>query len=153
MPNGNPRSTASIAGHPIHDMLVPIPVTCFVGTLVSDIVYWKTAAMMWANISAWLLTVGLVVSGFAVIAGLIDFLGERRIRAIPAAWIHGLGNGLALVLAIVNAFVHSRDAYTSVVPTGLILSALVVLILGVTTWAGSSLVYRHGVGVRTGDRS
>lgn len=153
MPSGNPKSTASIAGHPIHAMLVPIPITCFVGTLVSDIVYWKTAAMMWANISAWLLVVGLVVSFFAVIAGGIDFLGERRIRALRTAWVHGLGNGLALLLAIVNAFVHSRDGYTSVVPTGLTLSALVVLILGVTAWAGSSLVFRHRVGVRAEDRS
>ena len=54
---------------------------------------------------------------------------------------------MALILAIINAFVHSRDAYTSVVPTGLILSALVVLILLVTGWNGWSLVYRHGVGV------
>lgn len=144
----NPRSTASIAGHPIHAMLVPIPITCFVGTWLSDIVYWKTAAMQWANFSVWMLAIGLVVSVLVVLAGLVDFLGERRIRSLPSAWIHGLGNGVALVLAIWNAFVHSRDAYTSVVPTGLILSTLVVLILVVTSWNGASMVYRHGVGVR-----
>jgi uncharacterized membrane protein len=136
-----------VAGHPIHAMLVPIPITCFFGTLVSDMVYWRTATMMWANISAWLLTVGLVVSVFVVIAGLVDFFGDRRVRALRAAWIHGLGNALALILAIFNAFVHSRDAYTSVVPTGLVLSALVVLILLVTAWNGGEMVYRHGVGV------
>jgi uncharacterized membrane protein len=132
-------------------MLVPIPMVCFIGTLINDIVYWQTAAMMWANISAWLLTVGLIVSIFVVIAGLVDFFGDRRVRAIPSAWLHGLGNGIALLLAIVDAFVHSRDAYTSVVPDGLILSALVVLILAVTSWLGAGLVYRHGVGVRSGD--
>ncbi len=150
MPPDNPRSSASIAGHPIHAMLVPIPLVCFVGTLITDLIYWQSAAMMWANFSAWLLTVGLFVSILVVIAGLIDFFGDRRVRAIPSAWIHGLGNAVALVLAIVNAFVHSRDAYSSVVPDGLILSALVVLILAVTSWLGSGLVYRHGVGVRTG---
>lgn len=149
----NPRSTAKIAGHPIHALLVPIPITCFVGTFVTDLVYWKTANMMWANMSIWLLTVGLVVSGLAVLAGLTDFFGDRRVRAIPSAWVHGLGNGLALLLSIVNAFVHSRDAYTSVVPTGLILSGLVVLILVVTSWLGSGLVYRHGVGVRSERRT
>ena len=147
----NPRSSANIAGHPIHAMLVPIPIVCFVGTLITDLVYWQTAAMMWANFSAWLLTVGLFVSILVVIAGAIDFFGDRRVRAIATAWIHGLGNGVALALAIVNAFVHSRDAYTSVVPDGLILSALVVLILIVTAWLGAGLVYRHGVGVRAGD--
>jgi uncharacterized membrane protein len=148
MPPQHPRSTASIGGHPIHAMLVPIPITCFVGTLVTDIAYWGTADMMWADFSAWLLTAGLVASIFAVIAGLVDFLGERRIRTLRQAWIHGVGNALALTLAIFNELVHTRDAYSSVVPSGLILSALVVLILLVTGWMGWDMVYRQQVGVR-----
>ena len=152
MPDDNPRSTARIGGHPIHPMLVPVPIACFVGTLITDITYALTANMQWANFSAWLLAVGLVVSIFVVIAGLADFLGDRRIRALRPAWIHGLGNALALALAIVNAFVHSRDAYTSVVPLGLTLSVLVVAILVVTGWNGWEMVYRHGVGVRPEDR-
>jgi uncharacterized membrane protein len=129
-------------------MLVPIPIVCFVATLITDLVYWRTAAMLWADMSAWLLTIGLIISIFAVLAGLIDFLAEPRIRQLRAAWIHALGNITALVLSILNALVHTRDAYTSVVPTGLILSSLVVLILLVTGWNGWSMVYRHGVGVR-----
>jgi uncharacterized membrane protein len=121
-------------------------------TFVTDIAYWKTATMMWADMSAWLLTVGLIVSVFACIAGLIDFLGDRRIRALQPAWIHGLGNGFALGLAIINAFVHSRDAYTSVVPTGIMLSGSVVVILLVTSWNGWCMVYRHGVGVGSESR-
>ncbi|WP_409568160.1 DUF2231 domain-containing protein [Methylobacterium sp. E-066] len=148
-----PRSTASIAGHPIHPMLVPIPIVCFVGTLVTDVAYWSTANMQWANFSVWLLTVGLVASVFAALAGAIDFFGDRSIRRLKPAWIHVAGNAVALFLAIVNAFVHSRDAYTSVVPTGLILSALVVLILMVTGWRGAALIHRHRVGVRPGERA
>jgi uncharacterized membrane protein len=129
-------------------MLVPIPIVCFLATLVTDVVYWRTAAMLWADISAWLLVIGLLVSLFAATAGLIDFFGDRRIRELRAAWIHGLGNIAALVLSIFNALIHTRDAYTSVVPSGLILSALVVAILLVTLWNGWTLVYRHGVGVR-----
>jgi uncharacterized membrane protein len=151
MRHEHPRSTARISGHPIHPMLVPIPIVCFVGTLVTDVVYWQTAAIMWADMSAWLLTAGLVVSIFVVLAGLIDFLGDRRIRALRPAWIHVLGNAAVIVLSIINAFVHSRDGYTSVVPTGLILSSVVVLILLVTGWNGWAMVYRHGVGVRTED--
>jgi uncharacterized membrane protein len=128
-------------------MLVAVPIVCFTGTLLTDLAYLATANMQWANMSAWLLTIGLIVSIFVVIAGVIDFFGDRRIRTLRAVWIHGLGNGLALVLAIINAFVHSRDAYTSVVPTGLILSAIVVLILVFTTWYGREMVYRYGVGV------
>ena len=119
---------------------------------MTDIVYARTFDMQWANMSAWLLTIGLIVSVLVVIVGLIDFLCERRIRALRAAWIHALGNALALVLSIFNAFIHSRDAYTSVVPQGLILSSVVVLILIVTGWNGWEMVYRHGVGVRPEDQ-
>lgn len=130
-------------------MIVPIPIVCFVGTFITDLVYWQSANMMWADISAWLLAIGLVVSVFAVIAGIIDFVGDVRIRALPHAWVHAGGNAIAFVLSIFNAFIHSRDAYTSVVPTGLILSGVVVLILLVTGWLGGTMVFRDGVGVRS----
>ena len=84
-------------------------------------------------------------------AAAFDFAGEPRIRGLAAAWIHGLGNGLVLLLGILNAFLHSRDGYTSVVPMGLILSALTVLVLLVTGWNGWAMVHRHGVAV-LGDR-
>jgi uncharacterized membrane protein len=129
-------------------MLVPIPLVCFVATLITDIVYWQTTAMLWADMSAWLLLVGLIVSLFAAPAGMIDFFGDPRIRETRAAWIHGIGNVTALILSIFNCLIHTRDAYTSVVPSGLILSALVVVILLVTSWNGWALVHRHGVGVR-----
>jgi uncharacterized membrane protein len=58
-----------------------------------------------------------------------------------------LGNLIVLVLSFFNTLVHTRDAWTSVVPTGLILSFIVVLILPVTGWLGRSMVYRYGVGV------
>ncbi|MET1026190.1 MAG: DUF2231 domain-containing protein, partial [Dongiaceae bacterium] len=129
MQSYNPRSTARIAHHPIHPMLVPFPIVCFIGTLLTDIAYWQTMEMMWADFSAWLLAVGLFMGGLAAIAGFIDFLGDRLVRTHKAAWLHMLGNALAWVLSLFNAFVHSRDAWTSVVPTGLILSSVVVLIL------------------------
>ena len=143
----NPKSTANLFGRPIHVLLVSIPTACFLCTLVTDIVYWRTAAMLWADISAWLLTVGLIVSFFAVLAGLIDFIGDRRIRELRAAWVHALSATTALILSIFNLMVHTRDAYTSVVPSGLILSALAAALLLVTGWTGGTLIYRHGVGV------
>jgi uncharacterized membrane protein len=147
MPTTSPRSTVNLLGRPLHAMLVPFPIVCYVATLATDIAYWRTAAMLWADISAWLLLIGVIFSLFAATAGLIDFCGDRRIRELRAAWIHGLGNIAVLILSIFNTLIHTRDAYTSVVPSGLILSALVVAILLVTGWNGWTLVHRHGVGV------
>jgi len=146
-PGDHLEPTVQIAHHPIHIMLVPIPITCFVGAFITDIAYWLTAEMMWANFSAWLLTVGLIFGVLAAIAGLIDFLSNRRIRSQSPAWPHMLGNIAVLVLAFFNVLIHTRDAWTSVVPVGLILSLITVLILPLTGWLGWSLVYRHGVGV------
>lgn len=147
VPSAALRSTARIATHPIHPMLVPVPIVCFIGALITDIMYAVTAEMMWADFSAWLLIVGLIIGVLAAIAGLIDFLSNRLIRAQMPAWPHMLGNIAVLVLAFFNVLVHTRDAWTSVVPTGLILSIITVLILPVTGWLGWAMVYRHGVGV------
>ncbi|MGY4480007.1 DUF2231 domain-containing protein [Bradyrhizobium sp. USDA 3364] len=143
----NPTSTARIGTHPIHPMLVPFPIACFVGTLVTDIAYWQTAEMQWANFSAWLLFAGLIMGGLAAIAGLIDFLSNRLIRGLTYAWLHMIGNVIVMLLALFNAFIHSRDAWTSVVPTGLVLSVLTVLVMLCTGWLGWAMVYRHRVGV------
>jgi uncharacterized membrane protein len=140
-------STARIGAHPIHPMLVPIPIACFVGTLLTDLMYWRTAEMMWADFSACLVTVGVIIGWLAAIAGLVDFLGNRLVRAQPPAWPHVIGNAAVLILATFNMLVHSRDGWTSVVPTGLILSAVVVAILLFTGWMGWSMVYRYRVGV------
>ena len=63
------------------------------------------------------------------------------------ATAHAVTSLVALILAIFNALIHTRDAWTSVWPTGLILSVITVLILPVSGWLGWALVYRHGVGV------
>ncbi len=49
-----PRSTMRILRQPIHPMLVPVPIACFLGVLLTDLTYWRSAEMMWANFSAWL---------------------------------------------------------------------------------------------------
>ncbi len=145
--DANPRSTVKRGGQPIHRILVPFPIACFTGALVTDIVYWQTADIMWETFSDWLITVGLIMAGFAIIAFVIDVLGGKPIRTL--AWPHAVGYPLAFLLSLVNVFVHSRDGYTAVVPTGLTLSAAVVVILLFTGWVGSALVHRHRVGVST----
>jgi uncharacterized membrane protein len=146
MPNDSLRSTARIGEHPIHPMLVPFPIAYFGGTFLTDLAYWGTGEVMWAHFSAWLVTVGVIMAYLAAIAGLIDFLSSRVIRSRPPAWPHVMGNVVVLILATLNMLVHTHDAWTSVVPWGLVLSTAVVLILLFTGWMGWSMVYRHRVG-------
>ncbi|MET0675074.1 MAG: DUF2231 domain-containing protein, partial [Bradyrhizobium sp.] len=93
------------------------------------------------------LTVGVIIGALAAIAGLIDLVGRRRIRSQVPAWPPMLGYLVVLVLAFFNMLIHTRDAWTSVVPTGIVLSLITVLILPFAGWLGWSLVDRRGFGV------
>ncbi|EDQ03262.1 hypothetical protein DSM14862_04154 (plasmid) [Sulfitobacter indolifex] len=145
------NTTAAIMGRPIHAMLVSFPIVCFTLALLTDLAYWQTGILMWQHFSSWLLLAGLVMGGLAAIAGCIDLIGSARIRAISSVWVHAAGNVVVLALALVNSLVHAGDGWTAVVPWGLALSAATVLIMLVTSWLGSGLVHRHGVGVSRHD--
>ena len=144
---GHPRSTAKIGGHPIHPMLIPFPIVCFIGVLVTDIVFLNNHDPGWATASRYLLGVGIVMAALAAVAGLTDFMGDERIRSMGDAVKHMLANVTAVVLEIVNFFVR-LNSDSAIGGTGVILSAVVVLILVYSGWKGGELVFRHGVGVR-----
>ena len=144
MDDANSKSTAKARGRPIHQMLVSFSAAYFAGALVTDFVYWQIPDVLWERFSIWLITAGLIIAGLAVVAYVIDFAARRRIDR--PAWPRLVGYALAIVLALVNAFVHSRDGYTAVVPTGLMLSALVVAVLLLTAGVASALANRLRVG-------
>src|SRR5271166_3212934 len=120
------RSTAKPRGRPIHKVLVSFSAAYFTGALVTDVVYWQMPDVVWERFSIWLIAAGLIMAGLAIIAYVIDLAAGRQIDR--PAWPGIIGYVLAISLSLVNAFVHSRDGYTAVVPTGLMLSALVVAV-------------------------
>jgi uncharacterized membrane protein len=134
-------STATPLGRPFHKMLVSFSAAYFAGALVTDLVYWQMPDVMWERFSIWLITVGLIMAGLATIAYVIDLLGGRQIDR--PAWPRAVGYALAVLLSLFNAFVHSRDGYTAVVPTGLALSGLVVAVLILTAGVASALANRR----------
>ena len=137
---------ATLHGVPIHAMLVPFPIVCFVGALLTDIAYAKTANIQYSNFSAWLLAFGTLFAGIAAVFGLIDwFFGTRREGRPLIGWIHMLTNVAVFIVALFNNFVHARDGWTSVVPTGLTLSIITVLLLVVSGHLGGRLAYVHVV--------
>jgi uncharacterized membrane protein len=143
----NPQSLAKIAGHPIHPMLIPFPIAFFVATFVCDLIFWRTANENWSNAALWLLGAGIVMALLAAIAGLTDFLGERRVRSLNDAWWHAGGNVVVVLIEIYNWYARYSEGSAAVVPKGLVLSLVVVGILLFTGWKGWNMVYRHRVGV------
>jgi uncharacterized membrane protein len=143
----NPRSTASIGGHPIHPMLIPFPIAFFVATFACDVGFWITGRNGWFEPTLWLLGAGVIIALLAAVAGLTDVNGDAQIRALSTVWWHAGGNVLAVVIQIINFFLRNGEGTKAVLPTGIILSLIVVLILLFTGWKGWEMVYRDHVGV------
>ncbi len=140
-------SLAAIAGHPIHPMLVPLPIGALSFALVSDVAYAATRDPFWARASTALLAAGIVTGAAAGAVGSIDFTGRSQIRDHGESWIHAGGNIAALALSAVNLAIRRSDAGRGALPTGIVLSAITGGILAVTGWMGGELSYRHRVGV------
>jgi uncharacterized membrane protein len=138
------NSNATPRGRPIQNILVSFSAAYFAGALVTDLVYWQMPDVLWERFSIWLIAAGLVIAGLAAVAYVIGLAGGRQIGR--PAWPSVVGYALAVVLSLINAFVHSRDGYTAVVPTGLMLSSLVVVVLLLTARVGMALANRHRVG-------
>jgi uncharacterized membrane protein len=143
----NPKSTAPIGGHPIHPMLIPFPIVCFVGALVTDIVFLNNGDAGWAEASRWLLGIGLVMAALAAVAGLTDFMGDDRVRRLGDAVKHMIANVTVVVLEIVNLVLRLKND-DAVGGIGVWLSLVAVLLLLYSGWMGGQLVFVHRVGVR-----
>ena len=143
----NPKSTAQIAGHPIHPVLIPFPIAFFVGTFVCDLVYWQMSNPAWAAATLWLLGAGLVMAALAAVMGLIDVLGDQQIRRFSTVWWHAGANVLLVLIEFFNLFIRYRDGSAAIIPNGLLLSLIAVLLLLFSGWKGGELVFRGHVGV------
>jgi uncharacterized membrane protein len=118
--------------------LMAFAISCFVETFLTDLAYSKTLDTTWETSSNWLLTMGLFVAAAGVLAGIVEFLIGWRAKDLRAVWIRATGEAAALAVAILSAFVHARDGHTAVIPTGITLSAVVLVILLATAGATAS---------------
>ncbi|CAM5488706.1 hypothetical protein [Rhodanobacter lindaniclasticus] len=120
----------SVLANVVYGLLNPLPFGFFVAALIFDIIYVRTAVVLWNKGAAWLIVFGLLLAVIPRFVNLAQvWITSRRI-ARPADKLDFWLNLLAIVAAIFNAFVHSRDAY-AVVPTGVWLSACTVILLAV----------------------
>jgi len=96
-------------------ILFPVFMTCFVAAAITDAVYAASEFLIWLHFSQWLIAAGI---GLAILAG-IAFIVHR-----PRRTAHGWLLLATLAVEIVNAFVHTADGWTAVVPMGIVLSVV-----------------------------
>lgn len=113
----------------VFNLLNPIPFGFFVAVMIFDIIYANTGEMLWVKSAAWLVSMGLV---FAIVPRLINlcYVWFGKKRAPVAVKVDFWLNVFAVVTALVNAFVHSRDAYAAI-PDGVWLSVATVVAMAI----------------------
>lgn len=142
-------SRAAIGGHPLHPMLIHLPVAALVMLLAADLAYLWTLDPFWARAGLWLAGVGSAGGWVASLFGLVDLLTVRRIRQKITAWCHAILAVMMLSLASLNWLLRQQER----VPLddralwGLYLSVLTAGLIGLAAFLGGRLVYEHAVGV------
>ncbi|HEY0747703.1 MAG TPA: DUF2231 domain-containing protein [Steroidobacteraceae bacterium] len=121
----------SVVAESIYGLLNPIPFGFFTAALIFDIIYFNSAEILWDKGAAWLIVFGLLIAAVPRLVNLAQVWITSRHSATRTDKLDFWFNLAAIVVAIINAFVHSRDAY-AVVPEGLWLSICTVILLSVS---------------------
>ena len=141
------ETPASIAKHPIHPMLVALPIGLWVFSLVSDIIYragWGPA--VWNDVAFYTMAGGIVGALIAAVPGLVDLLSLSGRPKVIGIW-HMCFNLIAVAIFAISLWMRTSYAPGALLPFAL--SIIGVVLLGVSGWLGGELVYRHAVAVET----
>lgn len=145
------ESRAKLLGHPIHQMLVVLPLGLFIGAVVFDGLYVWTGSTAFATVGYFNIIGGIVSGLAAAVFGLIDWLAiPSGTRAKRIGLMHGASN--VVVVALFAYVWFTRSTIADVAPTTAVfaIEAIALLIGGVAGWLGGELVDRLGVGVDDG---
>jgi uncharacterized membrane protein len=124
-----PVRPISIVRRPIYSLLLPVPVVCFLGAVLTDLAYQGSGGtLLWVNMSSWLIAAGLLFGAIAGIVGLIDAIRDGSLW-IPFGLLFA-----AWAVEFINSLVHARDGWTAVVPAGLILSIIGAFLILISGW-------------------
>lgn len=140
------KSKARIGNHPIHPMLICLPLGLWIFSYISDFLYFCKAGPYWEVVSAYAIAGGIVGAVAAAIPGFIDYFTIKDTALKRIATWHMVLNLGAVVLYSCNLFLRWDN---NVQPNGLpfLLSSVTVILLAVSGWLGGELIYVHRVSV------
>lgn len=136
--------------HPLHALLLGFPIALFTTALINDIAYLKTAQMQWSNFAAWTIVGALVVGAPVLLWAVIQAIRYRAVSRYRTTKVRGRAMLYFVLVAVmwiaglINAFQHSRDAWSSVGVIGLILSIVATVCALAAGWIGYSTVAAEG---------
>jgi uncharacterized membrane protein len=145
------ESRVKVLGHPLHPMLVVVPLGSLIAAVIVDAIAVAAANQTLSVVGFWNIAVGVVGGLLAAAFGLADWLNiPNKTRAKRIGLIHG---ALNVVVTVVFALVWIlRYGAADTMPSTALLAIEIAAIAGsmVAGWFGGELVDRLGVGVDDG---
>jgi uncharacterized membrane protein len=141
------QSRFSIRGHPLHPLLVAIPIGLFIWTFIADLVYLGSDKDgTWYDISLWTGVAAIFAALVAAVPGFGDYLtvalhSDSRIMAT----LHMVLNLAVVALFAIAAALAIDDGATSggALAAMVLLHAVGVGLLSISGALGGEMVYRH----------
>jgi uncharacterized membrane protein len=138
-------SPASIKKHPLHPMLVGVPIGLWVFAMVCDVMHAASGNGVWQTVATYCVAGGIAGAVLAAVPGLIDYFSIDETEMKRIANLHLAINLGAVVLFTINFWLRFRLPEESRLP--LALSVVGVLAIGLGGWLGGEMVYVKGMAV------
>lgn len=126
--------------HPFHAVVLAGTIPLFLGAFLADYAFWSSDQAEWSTFASRLIAGGLVFGTVALLCAIGDLYRAGRHGALPA--VHVLVLLATWALGFVNVLIHAGDA-SSIMPTALVLSAIVTVLACAATWMGFSGTREH----------
>ena len=143
------KSKATLAGHPIHPMLIPFPLALWVTSFAVDILFYFLRHPTLLIVAKFMIAAGCLGAIAAAIFGIIDWLSIKNGDVKKVANWHARLNIAALVVFAISLFLR-MGSYSELVGRKLtipfLLSLVGVILITISGWLGGELVFRYGVG-------
>jgi uncharacterized membrane protein len=142
-PEAHMTTRVTVANHPLHPMLVTLPIGLWVFSLVCDIIFASTGDSRWDTTAYFTLGGGIVGALLAAVPGLLDFLGLQDAREKRVGITHLILNLSLVALQVFNFWLRAQANTNVRLP--MLISVVAVAVLVVSGWLGGQLVHVFGV--------
>jgi uncharacterized membrane protein len=145
------ESRAKLLGHPIHPMLIVLPLGLFVTAVVFDALYLARGSITFGVVAYWNIAAGVIGGLLAAVFGLIDWISiPNGTRAKRIGLLHGGTNVLVVILFAYSWWTRSNTVDAMPTTTLFAIQVVALLMGAFAGWLGGELVDRLGVGVDEG---
>lgn len=138
-------SGARIGKHPIHPMLVAIPIGLCAFSFLADLLRLTgVGTAVWFEVAKWTIAGGVVGALLAAVPGVIDYFTITDARVRDIAFAHAVTALFVVALYGLSLWMRWSGDHGLLPVT---VSGVGLVLLGLVGWLGGEMVFVHGMGM------